>query len=244
MIFIVCNLTKLVHKETFIKWRVLWISKVHNKNSLIKSSAEPWIPYLIENHWIASEMMRYFRNMHPFFHMMDRACWISLSIQISPVSFYDLIIGINTSILSYFNDVKISIFWDITPCNVSKVNRLFGVICRLDLQGRRISQARNSMKQVARRAIFLWNVDFQRTTRRYIPEDITLRNHRCENLKSYILLTYFNESGNVTRKLMFARCWGDIILNTSVYIYIYLFSRSRTSEQTLVSVHCVFCEYW
>jgi hypothetical protein len=26
--------------------------------------------------------------------------------------------------------------------------------------------------------------DFQRTTRRYIPEDSTLHNHRCENLKS------------------------------------------------------------
>jgi hypothetical protein len=27
----------------------------------------------------------------------------------------------------------------------------------------------------------------QRTTRRYIPEDGTLHNHRCENLKSYTL---------------------------------------------------------
>jgi hypothetical protein len=29
------------------------------------------------------------------------------------------------------------------------------------------------------------SVDFQRTTRRYIPEDSTLHNHRCENLTSY-----------------------------------------------------------
>jgi hypothetical protein len=29
------------------------------------------------------------------------------------------------------------------------------------------------------------SVDFQRTTRRYIPEDRILYNHRCENLKSY-----------------------------------------------------------
>jgi ABC-type transport system involved in cytochrome bd biosynthesis fused ATPase/permease subunit len=29
-------------------------------------------------------------------------------------------------------------------------------------------------------------VDFQRTTRRYIPEVITVHNHRCENLKSYV----------------------------------------------------------
>jgi hypothetical protein len=30
------------------------------------------------------------------------------------------------------------------------------------------------------------SVDFQPTTRRYIPENKTLPNHRCENLKSYI----------------------------------------------------------
>jgi hypothetical protein len=30
------------------------------------------------------------------------------------------------------------------------------------------------------------SVDFQRTTRRYIPNDRTLLNHFCENLKSYI----------------------------------------------------------
>jgi hypothetical protein len=29
------------------------------------------------------------------------------------------------------------------------------------------------------------SVDTQRTTRRYIPEDDTLHNHRCENLESY-----------------------------------------------------------
>jgi hypothetical protein len=28
-------------------------------------------------------------------------------------------------------------------------------------------------------------VDFRRTTRRYIPENRTLHNHRCENLKFY-----------------------------------------------------------
>jgi hypothetical protein len=29
------------------------------------------------------------------------------------------------------------------------------------------------------------SVDFQRTTRRYIPEDRTLHEHRCENRRSY-----------------------------------------------------------
>jgi hypothetical protein len=30
------------------------------------------------------------------------------------------------------------------------------------------------------------SVDTQRTARRYIQEDGTLHNHRCENLKSYL----------------------------------------------------------
>jgi hypothetical protein len=30
-------------------------------------------------------------------------------------------------------------------------------------------------------------VEFQRTTLRYIPEDRTLHNHLCENLKFYII---------------------------------------------------------
>jgi hypothetical protein len=35
-------------------------------------------------------------------------------------------------------------------------------------------------------AISEMSVDFQRTTRRYIPEDRNLHNHRCENIKYYI----------------------------------------------------------
>jgi hypothetical protein len=34
------------------------------------------------------------------------------------------------------------------------------------------------------------SVATQQTTRRHIPEDYTLHNHRCENLKSYILETF------------------------------------------------------
>jgi hypothetical protein len=33
-------------------------------------------------------------------------------------------------------------------------------------------------------------VDFQRNTRRCIPEDIILHNHHCENLKPYIIALY------------------------------------------------------
>jgi hypothetical protein len=34
------------------------------------------------------------------------------------------------------------------------------------------------------------SVATQQITRRHIPEDDTLHNHRCENLKSYIVLLY------------------------------------------------------
>jgi hypothetical protein len=40
------------------------------------------------------------------------------------------------------NNKKSSVLWDITQCSPLKVNRLFGGTCRLNLQGRRISQAR------------------------------------------------------------------------------------------------------
>jgi hypothetical protein len=33
------------------------------------------------------------------------------------------------------------------------------------------------------------SVATQQTTRRHIPEDDTLHNHRCENLNSYIVIT-------------------------------------------------------
>jgi hypothetical protein len=86
---------------------------------------------------------------------------------------------------------KSSIIWDITPCSLLKVNRSFGRTCRLHLQGRRICQTRKQREsrwQVEQTCSSETSVDFQRTTRRYIPEDRTLRNHRCENLISYIII--------------------------------------------------------
>jgi hypothetical protein len=38
------------------------------------------------------------------------------------------------------------------------------------------------------------SVDTQRNTRRHIPEDDTLHNHRCEKLKSYIDLSSSGEN--------------------------------------------------
>jgi hypothetical protein len=53
-------------------------------------------------------------------------------------SFYDL-----KRCLKICINFKSTIFWDITPCNLLKVNRRFRGTYRLYLQGRRISRARN-----------------------------------------------------------------------------------------------------
>jgi hypothetical protein len=67
-------------------------------------------------------------------------------LNIIPISF--LIISDNSIHIVGFEVLtavvmKSSSFWDITPCNPLKVKRRFGGICRLYLQGRRISRARN-----------------------------------------------------------------------------------------------------
>jgi hypothetical protein len=86
--------------------------------------------------------------------------------------------------------VKSTIFWDITPFSPLKVNRRFGVTYHLHLQGRSISRARNQRKSRWQSLPYATKttVDFQRITWRYIPENSTLHNHRCENLKFSIRL--------------------------------------------------------
>jgi hypothetical protein len=56
------------------------------------------------------------------------------------------------------------------------------------------------------------SVDFQRTTRRYIPENRTFHTHRCENLKPYIITMPVVE--NATRQ--FTDRYG-------YYAYVYVF---------------------
>jgi hypothetical protein len=106
--------------------------------------------------------------------------------------------------------MKSTIFWDITPCSPLKVNRHFGGKYRLNLQGRKNKPSKKpAWNQVASRDCFhagfllgLFSnlkmggicsseisLDFQRTTRRYIPEDITLLGNSCNDF-DYILVTY------------------------------------------------------
>jgi hypothetical protein len=44
------------------------------------------------------------------------------------------------------------------------------------------------------------SVSSQQTTRRHIPEDDTLHNHRCENLKSYKLAMGYSIAKDVSRR--------------------------------------------
>jgi hypothetical protein len=96
------------------------------------------------------------------------------------------------------------------PCSPAKINRRFGGTCHLHFQSRRISQVRNQheadIKKDIRSGLLLGFsstikmeatstsanvVDFQRTAWCYIPEGTILHNHRCENLKPYILNDIF-----------------------------------------------------
>jgi hypothetical protein len=77
-----------------------------------------------------------------------------------------------------------SIFWDKTSCSPLKVNGLSGGTCRLHLQNRRMSQARNQ-REAGSKESSLHLQGSSETTRRYIPEDSILHNHRCENPKCY-----------------------------------------------------------
>jgi hypothetical protein len=74
--------------------------------------------------------------------------------------------------------MKSSVFWDITQCSPLKVNRCVWGICRLHLQGWRISQARNQCESRWQAYLcYETSVDIKRTARRYVPEDRALPFH-------------------------------------------------------------------
>jgi hypothetical protein len=84
--------------------------------------------------------------------------------------------------------MKSTVFWDITPYILPKVNRRFRGTYRLHLQSGSISRARNQREsrwQDVGHMFFRNSVDFKRTTRDYTSEDKNLYNHRCQNPKSY-----------------------------------------------------------
>jgi hypothetical protein len=88
---------------------------------------------------------------------------------------------------------------DVKPCSPLKVNQCFGRTSS--------GSKKPGWQKVVNRAVdpemeatcsSETSVDFQRTTRRYIPEERILHNSRCENLKSYrgVLLCVGNVTAN------------------------------------------------
>jgi hypothetical protein len=107
---------------------------------------------------------------------------------------------LNQNLIQTVFYMKISIFWDITPSSPLKINRSFGRTCRLHHQDRWINRARTSSAFTLDSCLAYsstlkteetcpseTSVDFQRTTRQYIPEDRTVHDNRYENLQSYII---------------------------------------------------------
>jgi hypothetical protein len=79
------------------------------------------------------------------------------------------------------------------PCSPLGVNLRFGGTYRLHLQGILAELIFSTLKMEAICSSET-SVDIQWTTRRYIPEDCTLHNNRCENLKSYTII-YVDSNG-------------------------------------------------
>jgi hypothetical protein len=79
--------------------------------------------------------------------------------------------------------IKSSVFWDIRPCSPLKVNRRSRGTCHFHLHVKFLLGFSSTLRMEATCSSET-SVDSQRTTWRYIPEDRTLHNHRCENLKS------------------------------------------------------------
>jgi hypothetical protein len=127
-----------------------------------------------------------------------------------------VILTIASSRIHYLVYMKSIIFWDMTPCSPLSVNRRFGGAYHLHLQCRRNKFSQKpSSKQVGGQPLChmlaCWflvelissilkmeaicssetSVGTQQTTGRHVPEDDTLHNNRCANLKSYIFSVYF-----------------------------------------------------
>jgi hypothetical protein len=95
--------------------------------------------------------------------------------------------------------IKNSVLWDVMAYNPLKVNRRSATPCRLHLQDRRIKSHKNQAQlatcfmlvsglaysltvKMEVRHFTEVSVDFERTMRRYIPDDANLHYHCCYSL--------------------------------------------------------------
>jgi hypothetical protein len=75
-------------------------------------------------------------------------------------------------------------FNGLTPCSPLRINRRFGGTYRLNLKNMDVMCSSET------------SAGFQCSKRRYIPKDRTLRNHRCDNLRSY--MNYVASNGEMS----------------------------------------------
>jgi hypothetical protein len=83
--------------------------------------------------------------------------------------------------------MKNPVSWDTALCSPLKVNRIIG--CSVLLATCFVLVSHLVYSSTLKRGATCFSeasVEFQRSTRRYIPEDRTVHNHRCDSLKSYI----------------------------------------------------------
>jgi hypothetical protein len=90
--------------------------------------------------------------------------------------------------------MKSAIFWEKTLCSPLTFNRSFGGAYRLkachQLSSWFLSELIFSTLQMEAIYSSETSVDTQLTTGRYVPEDVTLYNHRSENLKCLLYVLH------------------------------------------------------
>jgi hypothetical protein len=94
------------------------------------------------------------------------------------------------------------------PCSPLSVNRRFGAseFCLSPVCSLVSCSAYSSTLKMEAICSFKTSVGFQRTTRRYIPEDGTVHNHRCENLKPQIKILIYSLQEALPRGEAAAQC--------------------------------------
>jgi hypothetical protein len=126
-----------------------------------------------------------------------------------------VIFMVNTSHVGFvaLSEMKSSLFWDIRPCSQLKANQRLSGICRLHLQGWRISQARNQHEGSSNQSRALFAVCFNPASSNlegagqnvsWLSKDFTVPCPRTQDssifhIFSLTLLLWFVEDKNTHR---------------------------------------------
>jgi hypothetical protein len=119
------------------------------------------------------------------------------------------------------------IFWDITPCSPMKLNRRFGGTYCLHLQGGRIIQARNGIKQAVRRDLLVSSLVYPSTLkkRQYSPPKRRL--------------TFTGLHGGISQKIELLKM--TVCVCTSMYVCTYVYTRIYVCKYVYVCVCVCVC---